>query len=158
MPVEIGEPAPPFALPLKPGEAPLQLADYLGERPLVLLFFPLAFSSVCTEEMFRVAEHLAAWDQVDAQVLAVSVDSPFVTQRFAGACGADFPILSDFNREAARAYGVLNEDYYGLKGVANRAAFVIDRKGRIVYRWESRDGTALPDFEAIGEALKQAEG
>lgn len=157
MPLEAGEKAPDLALPLKPGEAPLRLEDYRGEKPVVLLFFPLAFSRVCTEEMRIVAENYDRWRELDAEVLGISVDSPFVNQKFAEECGAPFPILSDFNREAVRAFDVENSDFYGLEGVANRSAFVVDRSGTVVYSWMSEDASVLPDFGEIREAVEAAD-
>lgn len=156
MALPVGSEAPEFELPLKPGEAPLRLADYRGEKVVVLLFFPLAFSSVCTDEMCSVAEDYGRWKEMDAEVIGISVDSPFANQKFAEECGATFPIVSDFNREAVRAYDVLNEDYYGLQGVAYRSAFVVARDGTIVYAWETEDASVMPDFEAILEAVEGA--
>lgn len=156
MSLQVGDPAPAFALPLKPGEAPLQLADYIGEKPVVVLFFPLAFSSVCTQEICEVVNDLPEWRNCGAQVVAVSVDSPFVTQKFAQECGAEFPILSDFNRSVSAAYGVLNENYFGLEGVADRAAFVIGLGGQIIYAWHSPDASELPDFPQIREAIQKS--
>ncbi|RMH21123.1 MAG: peroxiredoxin [Gemmatimonadetes bacterium] len=151
-----GTPAPDFELPLKPGEAPLRLSDYRGERPVVLLFFPLAFSSTCTKEMCAVAEDYGAWQELGAEVIGVSVDSPFVNQKFAAECGAPFPIVSDFNRAASRAYDVLYEEFYGLEGVSKRAAFVIDREGIVRYAWVSDDAGVMPDLDAVREAVRAA--
>ena len=156
MPLSEGQEAPDFALPLEPGEAPLRLSDYLGEKPLVILFFPLAFSDVCTEEMRLVAEDYDRWRELDAQVIAISVDSPFVNRKFAEECGVPFPILSDFNREAVEDYGVNNPDYFGLEDVAHRSAFVIDRGGTVVYSWMSEDADILPDLDAVREAVAEA--
>lgn len=155
MPLDVGEKAPEFALPLKPGEAPLRLSDYLGEKPVVLLFFPLAFSGVCTEEMRLVAEDYDRWRDLDAEVIGISVDSPFVNQKFAEECGAPFPILSDFNREAVDDYDVKNPDFFGLEGVANRSAFVVDRSGTVVYSWMSDDAAVLPDFDQIRRVVAE---
>ena len=156
MAISVGSEAPEFELPLKPGEAPLRLGDYRGEKVVVLLFFPLAFSSVCTDEMCSMAADYDRWKALDAEVIGISVDSPFANQRFAEECGADFPIVSDFNREAAEAYDVLNEDYYGLEGVAYRSAFVVDREGTVVYAWESKDASVMPDLDEIREAVEEA--
>lgn len=157
MPPEIGDPAPDFALPLKPGEAPLRLSDYRGQRKVVLLFFPLAFSSTCTEEMCAVAESYGRWTELDAEVVGISVDSPFVNRRFAEECACPFPVVSDFNREASEAYGVLYRDYHGLRGVSKRAAFVVDREGRVAYAWVSDDASRLPPFAEIREAARSAD-
>lgn len=153
MALQPGTPAPDFALTLKPGEAPLRLGDYRGEKPVVLLFFPLAFSAVCTTELDEVCSDYDRWSKLDAVVIGVSIDSAFVNQRFAEELGARFPIVSDFNKEAATSYGVLNNDYYGMRGVANRSAFVIDRRGVIAYSWMSEDPSILPPFNDIEAAV-----
>src|SRR5262245_4204003 len=133
MALKVGDRAPDATVFPKPKE-PMQLSQY-RDKPVVLLFFPLAFSGVCTKEMCTVAEDYSAWTELGAQVIGISVDSPWVNQKFAEACNATFPIVSDFNKEAATAYGVMREDLGGLKGVSERAAFVIDRSGRISYAW-----------------------
>jgi peroxiredoxin len=153
MPLQPGTPAPHFALTLTPGEAPLRLADYKGEKPVVLLFFPLAFSSVCTTELDKVCKDHDRWSDLDAVVIGISIDSPFVNQRFAEELGAQFPIVSDFNKETADEYGVLNDDYFGMRGVANRSAFVIDRRGVIAYSWMTEDSSILPPFDEIERAV-----
>ena len=149
MALEVGAVAPDFELPLKLGEPPIRLSDYRGERPVVLLFFPLAFSSVCTAEMCTVAENYSSWQGLDAEVIGISVDSPFVNQKFAEECNAPFPIVSDFNKSASAEYGVLYDEFVGLKGVSKRAAFVVDKDGRISYAWASDDPKITPDFDAI---------
>lgn len=149
-----GDPAPAFALPEAPGKI-VDLAGRIGERPVVLLFFPLAFSSVCTAEMCAVRDDWSAWEDLDADILGISVDSPFVTRKFKEDNRLPFPVLSDFNREAARAYDVLYEDYFGLRGVAKRAVFVIDRDGRIAYRWVSEDSGVEPDYGEVKAAVER---
>lgn len=153
MALSVGDPAPDFALPLKPGEAPLRLSDYQGEKPVVLLFFPLAFSPRCSDEFQAASEAYEDWKALGAEVIGVSADSPFVTQKFAAECGAPFPIVSDFNRSAINDFGVLNEDFFGLEGVAYRSAFVLDREGTVAYSWVSEDASKLPPFDQIREAL-----
>jgi peroxiredoxin len=154
MPVHIGDPAPDFSLPPAPGPEKVTLSSFRGEKNVVVFFFPLAFSSVCTDEMCAVAEDRARWSELDAQVIGVSVDSPFVVRKFARETGADFPILSDFNREAVRAWDVVYEDYWGLRGVAKRSAFVVDREGTVRYAWVTEDDSVQPDLEAIHDALE----
>ena len=157
MTLSVGQTAPDFALPVRPRETSIRLADFRGEKPVVLLFFPLAFSSVCTEEMCTVAENYAAWEALDAQVIGISVDSPYVNVRFAEECKAPFPIASDFNKDVSAIYDVLVEDMGGLKGVTKRAAYVIDRSGTIVYAWEGENPGVMPDFGAMMEAVEQAD-
>lgn len=153
MKVVIGSEAPDFTLTRRIGEAPVSLSDYRGQKPVVVLFFPLAFSGVCTAELCRVAEDRSVWNELGVQVLGISVDSPFVNARFAEETGADFPVLSDFNRETAGAYGVLNNDFFGMKGVADRSAFVVDKAGQVVYAWTSDDADVLPPFDEIRTAV-----
>lgn len=153
-PLPVGTRAPEFALPLRVGEAPLRLSDYQGERNVVILFFPLAFSGECTQEMCQVQGDLAAWGELDATVLGISVDSIWVTQRFAAEHNLTYPILSDFNKDAMTAYGVRNDDFFGMKGVANRSVFVVDREGTIVYSWMTHDADILPNFGEVREVLK----
>ncbi|MDT8340132.1 MAG: redoxin domain-containing protein [Longimicrobiales bacterium] len=150
----VGDAAPDFSLPSAPGPDRVTLSSFRGEKPVVLLFIPLAFSPVCTDEMCRVAEDHTQWNDLEAQILGVAVDSPFVTERFARETGADFPILSDFNREAMQAYGVMYEEFFGLRGVAKRAAFVVDREGVVRYAWVSEDPAVMPDFEAIAGVVR----
>ena len=152
----VGSSAPDFALPLRPGEAPLRLSDYRGERSVVILFFPLAFSGVCTQELCQVQEALPAWHELDAAILGISVDSPHVNLRFAAEHGLEFPLLSDFNREAATAYGVRDDNFFGMKGVAKRSVFVVDPAGTVLYAWVTDDADVLPDFEAVRAVLRQA--
>ncbi len=123
----------------------------------MVLFFPLAFSGVCTTEMCTVAENHDMWTGLGARVVGISVDSPWVNVRFAEETGATFPILSDFNRTAAEAYGVLNDDFFGMKGVADRSAFVIDGDGIVRYAWTSPDSSVMPDFEAIRSVVEGLE-
>lgn len=155
MAIKVGERAPDFTLQARPNEM-VSLGDYLGEQAVVLLFFPLAYSGVCTEEMCSVAEDYGSYRELGAQVLGISVDSPFVNQKFAEDCKAPFPILSDFNKEAVQAYGVLREELIGLKGVANRAAFVIDKDGQVVYSWVTETPQEMPPFDEIKAAVRGA--
>lgn len=153
MPLASGTRAPDFTLTYRVGSPPVHLATELERGPVVLLFFPLAFSPTCTEQICAVAESWGAWSDLGCTVLGISVDSPWVNDRFARECGAEFPILSDFNREVATAWGVRNDDFFGMRGVANRAAFVIDRERVIRWAWEAKDA-ALPDLDTIREAVQ----
>jgi glutaredoxin-dependent peroxiredoxin len=155
MALEPGAPAPDAVLTRDDARTPVALSDYLGRQPLVLLFFPLAFSSTCTEQMCAVADDYSAYEDLGAQVLGISVDSPYVNARFARETAAPFPILSDFNRTAARAYGVLRERFGHLEAVSERAAFVIDGDGRVIYAWVGEPGD-LPPLDEIKAALASA--
>lgn len=151
--ITVGEPAPDFSLAPAPGPERITLSGLRGS-PVVILFFPLAFSGVCTAEMCHLAEDWSRWERVGATVLGISVDSPFVNRRFAEETRVPFPLLSDFNREAAAAYGVLYSEFYGMKGVSKRAAFVVDRDGTVVYAWAAEDAGLMPPFEEILAAVR----
>lgn len=153
MALRVGDTAPDFSLPPAPGPDVVTLSSFRGEKNVVVLFFPLAFSSVCTEEMCRAAEEQPDWAELDAQVIGVSVDSPFVVQRFAAETKAGFPIVSDFNKEAMQAFDVMYEEYFGLRGVAKRSVFVIDREGVVRYVWVDEDSGVLPPLEEVQAAL-----
>lgn len=155
MPLSKGDPAPRFALPSAPGEI-VDVDARNGKRPIVLLFFPLAFSSVCTEEMCAVRDDWSAWTELNADVFGISVDSPFVTRRFREELELPFPLLSDFNHDVGAQFGVLYEDYFGLRGVARRAAFVLGPDGRIAYAWVSERDDVLPDFDSVRTAVRDA--
>ena len=150
--VAVGTVAPDFTLTRRIGEDPVRLSDYRGERAVVVLFFPLAFSGVCTDEMCHVAETYDRWQTLNAEILGISIDSPWVNARFAEETGAPFPILSDFNKETSAGYGVLNDNFFGMRGVADRSAFLIDRDGVIRYAWTSADADLMPPFDEIEKA------
>jgi peroxiredoxin len=155
MPLTIGDTAPRFSLPAEPGEM-VDVGARMDDRPVVLLFFPLAFSSVCTEELCTVRDGWEEWAALQADVFGISVDSPFATRRFREELGLPFPLLSDFNHDVGAAYGVLYEDYFGLRGVARRSAFVVGTDGRIAYAWISDRDDVLPDFDAVRKAVSGA--
>lgn len=154
MSLAVGDAAPAFRLPHRPGEF-VDLRDHLGRDRVVLLFFPLAFSSVCTAELCAIRDRWSIYRELDARVLGISVDSPFTTARFREEHELPFPLLSDFNREAASDYEVLHEDFFGLEGVAKRAAFVIGTDGTISWAWMSEDDRE-PDYGALEEAVAAA--
>lgn len=153
-----GTPAPDFTLKHKSatGLADVTLSANYGQRATVLLFFPLAFTSVCTDEMCSVSQGLAEYEALNAAVYALSVDSPFAQEAWATANGITIPVLSDFNKSVASAYDVLYPDLLGFQGVAKRSAFVISKEGTIVYSESNDDPKVLPNFDAIKEALKNA--
>jgi peroxiredoxin len=135
----------------------VSLSDFAGS-PVVLLFFPLAFSPVCLDEICRAAEDQSRWNELGAQVLGISVDQVFTLQRFKRESGAEFPLLSDFNKEVIAAYDVLNEDFFGARGVAYRSAFVVDGEGKIAWSWMTEDASILPDFDEIAGVLEGLRG
>ncbi|CAB4242631.1 Peroxiredoxin [Methylacidimicrobium sp. AP8] len=156
MALPVGAAAPDFALKRKipEGLEEVRLSAFRG-RKVVLLFFPLAFTSVCTEEMCRMTEGLNAYERLDASILAVSVDSPFAQEAWAQREGIRIPLLSDLNKEVARAYDVLLPGLLGIGDVAARAAFVIDRQGKIAYAEVTPNPSVLPQFSAIEEAVRR---
>ncbi len=152
-PLEAGTRAPEFSLLSALGKEPVTLSGHRGE-PVVLLFVPLAFSGTCTEELCHISENWQVWGELGAAICGISVDSPFVNRKWAEEMGVLFPVLSDFNKEAASAYGVLQEDFFGLRGVAKRSAFVVDGVGQIRFAWVSEDPGVLPPFDEIVEAVR----
>jgi glutaredoxin-dependent peroxiredoxin len=158
MALQIETKAPDFVLKTKDanGLSDIRLSDNFGKSKTVLLFFPLAFTSVCTAELCSVRDSLAAYETLGAKVYGISVDSPFTLEVFAKQEGLNFPLLSDFNREASEAYDVLFPELISLKGVSKRAAFVIGEDGTILYSSSSNDPKVLPDFSAIQAALQGA--
>ena len=151
-----GTQAPEFSLKTKSGEdlVDVSLSDNRGKKQTVLLFFPLAFTGVCTDEMCSVTGNIDDYNDLDAEVYGISVDSPFAQEGWAQANGISVTLLSDFNKEVAAAYDVIYEDLIGLKGVAKRSVFVIDRDGAITYSWVTEDPTVLPSFDEIKAALR----
>ena len=147
--------APAFTLKQKTADGlkDVSLSDNAGKKKTVLLFFPLAFTSVCTDELCTVTAGLDKYENLNAAVWGISVDSPFAQEAFANASGIKIPLLSDFNKEVSKAYDVLYEDLLGLKGVAKRSAFVIDEDGKILFSSSSDDPKQLPPFDEIMAAL-----
>lgn len=158
MPLTTGTPAPDFTLNWKnaDGLQSVTLSENFGKRPTVLLFFPLAFTSVCMAEMCSVRDSIKIYEDLDAAVYGISVDSPFTLEVMAAQESIPFPLLSDFNKEVSTAYDVIFPELLGFKGVAKRSAFVIGKDGSIIYASSSDDPKQLPDFDAIQAALKSA--
>ncbi|WP_042372178.1 peroxiredoxin [Streptacidiphilus neutrinimicus] len=151
MAIEVGSPAPEFSLKNQHGEV-VSLADFRGEKNVVLVFYPFAFTGVCTGELCSLERELPSFQNDDVQILAVSNDSPFTLRVFAEKEGLEYPLLSDFwpHGEVSRAYGVFDEE----KGCAVRGTFVIDKQG--VVRWTVVNG--LPDARDQQEYLKALQG
>ena len=151
-----GTKAPNFTLKTKTPEglSDISLSDHQNESSVILLFFPFAFTGVCTEEACTVRDDISSYNQLNAKVYGISVDSPFAQEAMALKEKLNFPLLSDFNKEVSSAYGVLYEDFIGFKGVSKRSAFVISKNGEISFSWSSDDPKQLPDFDAIKNALQ----
>jgi peroxiredoxin len=132
-----------------------ELDDVLGGGPVVLAFFPGAFTPPCTNEMVAFQERLGDFRQVDATLLGLSADSPFCLGAFRDEHGLEFDLVSDTAREAIRDYGVeIDLPDLGLHGVANRAVFVLDGDGTVNYEWIADDPTNEPDYDEIVDAVR----
>lgn len=154
MQIKIGQKAPEFSL-YDSERNKVSLSDFKGKNVLIL-FYPQAFSSTCTEELCTVRDDIGRYSNAQAQVLGISVDSIFTLKRYRDEQGYNFPLLSDFNKEVSRAYDSLFENWiFDMKGVSKRTAFIIDKDGIIQYTElvESKDG--VPDFEAINKRLEE---
>jgi len=152
MSVKIGDKAPSFTL-VSSDKKEVSLNDFKGQN-VVLLFFPMAFTSVCTEELCTMRDNMKTYERLNARVLGVSVDSPFTLDKFKSEQELNFPLLSDFNKEASRAYDAIYENFvFGLQGVSKRSAFVIDQEGVVQYTEVLESAGDLPDFSAIKETL-----
>jgi peroxiredoxin len=157
MPLSVGTKAPDFSLKSKQasGLVDVKLSGNFGKRNTVLLFFPLAFTSVCTQEMCDITQGINAYKDLNADVIGVSVDSPFAQEAWAQKEKIGITLASDLNKETARAYGTLLPDLIGLGSVSARAAFVIDRNGLIQYSEQTPTPKELPNFYAIKQALEK---
>ena len=154
MAIAIGQTAPNFSL-FDSEKNKVTLSELKGKN-VVLLFFPLAFTGVCTKELCSVRDNIATYNDTNAQVLGISVDSLFVLDKFKQEQNLNFPLLSDFNKEAAKAFDVLYEVFpaFEMQGVSKRAAFVVDKEGVIKYAEICATPGDLPDFAAIQSALQ----
>lgn len=153
MALKTGDKAPKFTLRDSQTNE-VSLDDY-KEKNVVLLFFPLAFTGVCTTELCSMRDDISNYQKLDAEILAVSVDSPFSLAKFKEEQDLNFSLLSDFNKEVARAYDCLYEDFVlGLKGIAKRSAFVIDGEGVVRYAEVLENAGELPNFVAVKETLE----
>lgn len=154
MALQTGEAAPHFSL-YNSEKQKITLSELRGSN-VVLLFFPLAFTSVCTAELCAVRDNMARYNQLDAKVLGISVDSPYTLARFKQDQQLNFDLLSDFNKEVSALYDALYASFgYDMKGVSKRAAFVIDKEGIIRYAEVLENAGAQPDFGKIEQTLEQ---
>jgi len=155
MAIPVGSKAPDFSLKSKQasGIVDVKLSTNFGKKNTVLLFFPLAFTGVCTKEMCDVTSGLSAYSSLNAEVIGVSVDSPFSQEAWAQKEKIGITLASDLNKKVAEAYGTLLPDLMGLGAVSARAAFVIDRNGAIQYSEQTPTPKDLPNFNAIQETL-----
>jgi peroxiredoxin len=153
MSIQIGQLAPDFKLTSDELKE-VSLADFKGKK-VIIHFFPLAFTGTCTTQLCTMRDSFGYYEGLGAQILGISVDSPFSLAKFKAENNYQFPLLSDFNKEASAAYGALYADFVlGLKGVSKRSAFVIDEEGKVIYAEVLEVATDLPDFEAIAKIVK----
>lgn len=156
--VEVGDTAPDFTAPLADGDvSPFTLSDNLHRAPLVLAFFPAAFTGTCTTELCTFEERMNAFDEVGATVYGVSVDTPFSLNEFREQEGLGFGIVSDHDKEIIDAYDV-RDDFadVGFYGLAKRAVFVVDDEGTVTWRWVAEHPGKEPDYEAVERAAEEA--
>jgi peroxiredoxin len=145
--------APQFTL-VSSDKKQVSLSDFKGKK-VVIHFFPMAFTGVCTTQLCTMRDNFGYYDGLNAQVLAISVDSPFTLAKFKEENNYQFLLLSDFNKTVSPAYGAWYDEFVlGLKGVSKRAAFVIDEEQNVIYAEVLDVATDLPDFNAIAAAVK----
>jgi peroxiredoxin len=150
--IQVGQTAPDFTL-VSSDKSTVSLTDYRGKN-VVVLFFPFAFTGVCTTELCSMRDSIGLYQDLHADVLAISVDSPFTLAKFKEDNGFNFPLLSDFGKDVSAQYGALYEEFVlGLRGVSKRAAFVVDAQGIVQYAEVLESAGDLPDFKAIQDQL-----
>jgi glutaredoxin-dependent peroxiredoxin len=152
MSIDVGSKAPDFTL-MNQDREPVTLSAALQTGPVVLAFFPAAFSSTCTSEMCTFRDSIAALDPSRAQVLGVSTDTFFTLKAWADQQRFTFPLLSDYNKDVIRQYDVVNPDMIGLKDIAKRAVFVIGRDGVVKHREVLDDARNEPDYDKVRASL-----
>ena len=156
MALQVGDKAPDFTLTTKTSEGPkkIKLSDNFGKKSTVLLFFPMAFTGVCTKEMCDVSQGLNAYTNLNGTVYGISGDNPFAQEAWAQKEKISVPLLADYDHSVARAYGVaygsfLPEKNHGQAGVPKRSAFIVDKVGNIRYAWSSDNPANLPTFDEL---------
>ena len=153
MALQVGDKAPDFKLFSSELEE-VALSDFKGQK-VVVHFFPMAFTGTCTEQLCTMRDSFGYYEGLNAKVVALSVDSPFTLAKFKEEQSYQFPLLSDFNKETSQAYGAYYDEFvFNLKGVAKRAAFVVDEEGNISYAEVLENAGDLPDFNAIKQAVE----
>jgi len=154
MPIPVGSQAPDFTLKSKsPADAEIKLSNNFGKKNTVLLFFPLAFTGVCTAELCDITSGLGAYASLGADVIAISVDSPFAQAAWAAKEKIGITLASDLNKTVTKAYDVLFPLLAGIGDTSARAAFVIDKHGVVQYSEQTATPKDLPNFAAVKAAL-----
>jgi peroxiredoxin len=161
MSIKTGDAAPDFTLSSKTAEGPVQatLSSHAGKENVLLLFFPMAFTGVCTQEFCDISNGLNAYTTLNAKVYGVSGDNPFAQEAWAAKEGIKVQLLSDYDHAVARSYGVAYDSFLpeiglGMGGVPKRSAFLIDKAGVVRYAEVKEDARELPDFSKILDTLK----
>jgi len=155
MTLQVEQKAPAFTL-FNTEKKEVNSSDFEGKN-LLVLFFPLAFTGVCTKELCTIRDDIGNYENVNSAVVGISVDSLFVLEKFKAEQNIDFPMLSDFNKKVASDFGVLYDEFpaFGMKGVSKRAAFIVDKKGIVQYVEVCPTPGDLPNFVAITAKLKE---
>ncbi len=156
MSISTGQKAPDFTL-FNTEKEPVKLSDMQGKKNVLLLFFPMAFTGVCTAELCSVRDDIGKYDNEKTQVYGISVDSVFTLENFKAQQNYNYPLLSDFNKEVSTAYGAIYDSFtgMGMKGVSKRSAFIIDKAGNIQYAEVLENAGEVPNFSEINEKLEE---
>jgi peroxiredoxin len=154
MATTLGSKAPEFTL-FDTEKNARRLSEFHGKN-VVLAFFPGAFTGVCTKELCTFRDAMSNFNTLNAQVVGISVDSPFANKAFAAQNNLQFPLLSDYSREVSIQYGGIHEDFAGMKdySASKRAVFIVDTNGKVIYAWVSENPGVEPDYNAIAQVLK----
>ena len=154
--LRIGQKVPEFALP-DSGNKVHSLGDFLKDGPVILAFFPFAFSGACDKEMCTFRDSVSYLQGYHTRVVGISVDSTFSLKAFAQTYNLPFPLLSDFNRKVTKLYGVLHDPWValGYRGVAKRSVFLVDQRGLLRYRWVTDVPTEEPPYSEVAKAAQK---
>ncbi len=153
MAARVGDKAPDFTL-MDGDKKPRSLGEFLGKKT-ILAFFPGAFTGVCTKEMCTLRDSMSRFNELNAQVVGISVDAPFSNRAFAAQNNLQFPVLSDYSRSTVKAYGIVLDNFSGLAGysAAKRSVFVLDKEGVIRYAWVTDNPGVEPNYDEVSKAL-----
>jgi peroxiredoxin len=153
MAVQVGDKAPEFTL-IDADRKPRSLSEFRGKN-VVLAFFPGAFTGVCTKEMCSLRDSMARFNEMNAQVVAISVDSPFANKAFAAQNNLQFPLLSDFTRAVVKSYGIVLDGFAGIEGysTAKRSVFVLDKSGVVRFVWITDNPGVEPNYDEVTKAV-----
>lgn len=155
MPLHLGEKAPQFSLRAS-DKSLVNLKDFKGKKNVVLLFFPQAFTGVCTKELCSMRDNLSEYEKLNAQIIGISVDSVFTLEKWKSDQGFNFPLLSDFNKTISKKYDTIYKEFVlGMKGVSKRSAFVVDKSGVIQYVEVLENAGEMPNFDAVKNCLEK---